>query len=56
MALLDLNELVQTIVDQSHTIRRMGVEIERLQAAAAAADARLEPLPLRSVPPELPAE
>lgn len=31
MALLDVNELVQTIVDQAHTIRRMGMEIERLR-------------------------
>jgi len=36
MALLDVNELVQTIIDQAHTIRRMGAELERLQAIVAA--------------------
>lgn len=37
----DPNELVATIVDQAHTIRRQGEEIERLTRIALAKDAKL---------------
>ena len=50
MALLDPNELAQTIIDQAHTIRRMGAELERLQIAVAEAQPASQPEPLRSVP------
>lgn len=38
---VDPNELVATIVDQAHTIRRQHEEIERLTRIALAKDAKL---------------
>lgn len=44
MGNFDPNELVSTIVDQAHTIRRLAAENERLTAIALQKDARIDEL------------